>query len=86
MLTACCASASWQLVLVGGGVAMGRTLTGHTGPLVTGLGPGALIIGFALLLCARLIHQRRQRIARVRNSAKVTVPKTLSGVRFQPSR
>jgi threonine/homoserine/homoserine lactone efflux protein len=45
-----CASASWQLLLVGGGVALGRTLTGHTGRLITGLVSGGLIITFAVAL------------------------------------
>ena len=38
VIAAFCASASWQLVLVAGGVALGRVLTGRTGRLVTGLG------------------------------------------------
>lgn len=50
VLAAFAASASWQLLLVGGGVALGRTLTGSTGRLVTGLVSGALIIAFALAL------------------------------------
>lgn len=50
VLGAFCASASWQLVLVAGGVALGRVLTGRTGRLVTGLVSGALIIGFASVL------------------------------------
>ena len=50
VLGAFCASASWQLVLVAGGVALGRALTGRTGRLVTGLVSGALIIGFASVL------------------------------------
>lgn len=49
-LAAFFASASWQLILVGGGVALGRALTGRTGRLVTGLVSGSLIIGFALVL------------------------------------
>ncbi|HEY5881025.1 MAG TPA: LysE family transporter [Nakamurella sp.] len=50
VVAAFCASASWQLVLVGGGVAVGRALTGRTGRLVTGLVSGSLIVGFALVL------------------------------------
>ena len=50
VLAAFCASASWQLLLVGGGVALGRALTGHTGRLITGLVSGALIIAFAVVL------------------------------------
>ena len=44
VLAAFCASASWQLVLVAGGVALGRVLTGRTGRLVTGLVSSAVII------------------------------------------
>jgi len=50
VIGAFCASASWQLILVAGGLAIGRALTGRTGRLVTGLVSGALIIGFALVL------------------------------------
>jgi len=50
VLAAFCASASWQLLLVGGGFALGRALTGHTGRLITGLVSGALIIAFAVVL------------------------------------
>jgi threonine/homoserine/homoserine lactone efflux protein len=48
VLGAFCASASWQLLLVGGGVALGRALTGRTGRLITGLVSGLLIIAFAV--------------------------------------
>jgi arginine exporter protein ArgO len=44
VLAAFAASASWQLVLVAGGVALGRVLTGRTGRLVTGLVSSAVII------------------------------------------
>ena len=44
------ASASWQLLLVAGGVALGRTLTGRTGRLVTGLAAAALIIALTAAL------------------------------------
>jgi arginine exporter protein ArgO len=48
------ASASWQLVLVAGGVALGRVLTGRTGRLITGLLSSAVILALtaALLLSA----------------------------------
>ena len=44
VIAAFCASASWQLVLVAGVVALGRLLTGRTGRLVTGLVSSAVII------------------------------------------
>jgi arginine exporter protein ArgO len=44
VLAAFSASASWQLLLAGGGVLLGRVLTGPTGRLVTGLVSGAVII------------------------------------------
>ena len=44
VIAAFLASASWQLVLVAGGVALGRVLTGRTGRLVTGLVSSAVII------------------------------------------
>ena len=44
------ASASWQLVLVAGGVALGRVLTGRTGRLLTGLLSSAVIIGLTVAL------------------------------------
>lgn len=44
------ASASWQLVLVAGGVALGRVLTGRTGRLVTGLVSSAVIIVLTVVL------------------------------------
>ncbi|WP_420122625.1 LysE family transporter [Nakamurella sp.] len=50
VLAAFAASASWQLLLVGGGVALGRALTGPTGRLVTGLVSGAMIMAFAVAL------------------------------------
>ncbi|HYO18817.1 MAG TPA: LysE family transporter [Dermatophilaceae bacterium] len=50
VLAAFCASASWQLVLVGGGVALGRVLTGRTGRLVTGLASSAVIIVLTAVL------------------------------------
>ena len=50
VIAAFCASASWQLVLVAGGVALGRTLTGRTGRLVTGLVSSAVIIVLTVVL------------------------------------
>lgn len=50
VVAAFAASASWQLLLVGGGVALGRALTGPTGRLVTGTVSGAVIIAFAAAL------------------------------------
>jgi threonine/homoserine/homoserine lactone efflux protein len=52
VLAAFAASASWQLVLVAGGLALGRALTGHTGRLATGLASGTVIIGFAAVLAS----------------------------------
>ena len=48
-----CASASWQLVLVAGGVALGRVLTGRTGRLVTGLVSSAVIVALTVALLVR---------------------------------
>jgi arginine exporter protein ArgO len=50
VLAAFVASASWQLVLVAGGVALGRVLTGRTGRLVTGLVSSAVIIVLTAVL------------------------------------
>ena len=50
VIAAFCASASWQLVLVAGGVAVGRVLTGRTGRLVTGLLSSALILVLTVVL------------------------------------
>jgi arginine exporter protein ArgO len=50
VIGAFCASASWQLVLVAGGVALGRVLTGRTGRLVTGLASSAVILVLTALL------------------------------------
>jgi len=50
VIAAFCASASWQLVLVAGGVALGRVLTGRIGRLVTGLLSSALIVALTAAL------------------------------------
>ncbi|MEU8112042.1 LysE family transporter [Micromonospora sp. NPDC048947] len=42
------ASASWQLVIAGGGTVVGRALTGPRGRLVTGLASSALIAALAV--------------------------------------
>jgi arginine exporter protein ArgO len=47
VLAAFLASASWQLMLAGGGAALGRVATGHRGHLVTGLVSAAVIAGLA---------------------------------------
>ncbi|WP_369213994.1 LysE family transporter [Streptomyces flavofungini] len=54
-LAAFAASASWQLLLAGGGALLGRALTGRGGRLLTALASSALITGLAahLLLSAR---------------------------------
>jgi arginine exporter protein ArgO len=46
------ASASWQLLLAGGGALLGRLLTGHVGRLTTALASTALIIVLAVRLVA----------------------------------
>lgn len=50
VLAAFLASASWQLLLAGGGALLGRALTGHRGRLVTGLVSSAVITGLAVLM------------------------------------
>ena len=50
VIAAFCASASWQLVLVAGGVALGALLTGRTGRLVTGLVSSAVIVALTVSL------------------------------------
>jgi arginine exporter protein ArgO len=47
VLAAFVASASWQLLLAGGGAALGRVATGRRGHLVTGLVSAAVIAGLA---------------------------------------
>ncbi|SCF32367.1 hypothetical protein GA0070215_117105 [Micromonospora marina] len=42
------ASASWQLLVAGGGSVVGRVLAGPRGRLVTGLVSSALIAGLAV--------------------------------------
>jgi arginine exporter protein ArgO len=44
------ASASWQLLLAGGGAFLGRLLTGHRGRLVTALASSLLIAALAVHL------------------------------------
>ena len=48
VLAAFVASASWQLVLAGGGALLGRALTGHRGRLVTALVSSAVITALAV--------------------------------------
>jgi threonine/homoserine/homoserine lactone efflux protein len=50
ILAAFAASASWQLLLAGGGALLGRALVGERGRLVTAMVSSALIIGLALHL------------------------------------
>ncbi|MFE7840938.1 LysE family transporter [Streptomyces sp. NPDC057474] len=52
VLAAFLASASWQLLLAGGGALLGRALTGHRGRLVTGLLSSAVIAVLAMLMLA----------------------------------
>ena len=58
VIAAFAASASWQLVLVAGGVALGRVLTGRTGRLVTGLVSSAVIVVLTGAAAQRLITAR----------------------------
>jgi arginine exporter protein ArgO len=44
------ASASWQVVLAGGGALLGRALTGPRGRLVTSVSSGAIMAGLAVSL------------------------------------
>ncbi len=46
------ASASWQLLLAGGGVLLGRVLTGNLGRLVTALASSVVIVVLAVRLVA----------------------------------
>jgi arginine exporter protein ArgO len=48
VLAAFLASASWQLLLAGGGAALGRVATGRRGHLITGLVSAAAIAGLAV--------------------------------------
>ncbi|GCD89660.1 LysE family transporter [Nocardioides sp. LS1] len=48
VLAAFVASASWQLLLAGGGAALGRVATGQRGHLVTGLVSAVVIAGLAV--------------------------------------
>ncbi|HEY0494743.1 MAG TPA: LysE family transporter [Kutzneria sp.] len=47
VLAAFAASASWQLMLAGGGALLGRLLAGHRGRLATALISSAVIVGLA---------------------------------------
>ncbi|MFI6598673.1 hypothetical protein ACIBHX_20640 [Nonomuraea sp. NPDC050536] len=47
-LAAFTASASWQLMLAGGGALLGRALTGSRGQLITALTSSAVIAALAL--------------------------------------
>ena len=55
VLAAFVASASWQLLLAGGGSVVGRILTGPRGRLATALVSSAVIVGLAVWLVARLV-------------------------------
>ncbi|MFD5073948.1 LysE family transporter [Streptomyces sp. NPDC058371] len=48
VLAAFAASASWQLLLAGGGALLGHALTGRRGRLVTGLASSAVILALAV--------------------------------------
>ncbi|MDF3298952.1 LysE family transporter [Streptomyces tropicalis] len=48
VLAAFAASASWQLLLAGGGALLGRALTGHRGRLATALVSSAVMAGLAV--------------------------------------
>jgi arginine exporter protein ArgO len=52
VVAAFAASASWQLLLAGGGALLGRALTGHLGRLVTALGSSVVIVVLAVRLVA----------------------------------
>lgn len=49
------ASASWQLLLAGGGALLGKALTGHRGRLATALASSAVVLFLALRLLAAAI-------------------------------
>ena len=48
VLAAFAASASWQLLLAGGGALLGRALTGHRGRLLTAVASSAVIMALAV--------------------------------------
>ncbi|WP_433159637.1 LysE family transporter [Kribbella sp. CA-247076] len=52
VIAAFVASASWQLLLAGGGALLGRALTGHLGRLLTALGSSVVIALLAVDLVA----------------------------------
>jgi len=55
ILAAFVASASWQLILAGGGAFLGRVLTGSRGRLLTAVASSVLIAGLALHLLVAAI-------------------------------
>jgi arginine exporter protein ArgO len=52
VIAAFAASASWQLLLAGGGALLGRALTGHVGRLLTALSSCVVIVVLAIRLVA----------------------------------
>lgn len=48
VLAAFAASASWQVLLAGGGALLGRVLTGHRGRLVTALVSSGVILALGV--------------------------------------
>jgi arginine exporter protein ArgO len=52
VVAALVASASWQLLLAGGGALLGRAFTGRLGRLMTGLGSSVMIVVLAVRLVA----------------------------------
>jgi arginine exporter protein ArgO len=52
VIAAFVASATWQLLLAGGGALLGRALTGHLGRLLTALGSSTVIAVLAVRLIA----------------------------------
>jgi arginine exporter protein ArgO len=52
VIAAFVASASWQLLLAGGGALLGRALTGRLGRLLTAIGSSVVIVVLAVRLVA----------------------------------
>jgi arginine exporter protein ArgO len=50
VIAAFIASASWQLLLAGGGAVLGRLLTGRRGRLITALTSSTIVVGLAVRL------------------------------------